>query len=85
MIPKRRMRFEQNLMPGTHVSGRLLRKELAYSIPKIMPTIIGLKDRCFTKLKSPMANEALAKRAISNTPWSILLRSSDNFMWWGLK
>ena len=79
------MRFEQNLMPGTQVSGRLLRKELAYSIPKIIPTIIGLKDRCFTKLKSPMANEALAKRAISNTPWSILLRSSDNFMWWGLK
>ena len=54
MIPNRRICFEQNRIPGTQVSGKRFRRLLAYSIPKMIPTIKGLKDRLFTKDKSLM-------------------------------
>ena len=53
-MPIRKIRFEQNCIPGTHVSGRLFRSLLAYYMPKIIPTIIGLKESFFMNSMSPI-------------------------------
>ena len=54
MMPSRRICFEQNFIPGAHVSGRLFLRELAYSIPRMMPIMSGLKDSFLTNSKSAM-------------------------------
>ena len=46
-MPARNICLEQNLIPGTHVSGNLLRRLLAYNIPKMIPIINGLNEKCF--------------------------------------
>ena len=52
IMPMRRICFEQNFIPGTHVSGRLFLREFAYSIPNTIPTIRGLNDSFFMNSKS---------------------------------